>query len=66
MSLSTADYAAALADLPLIQWNEVMNQAVAIRTQKERERRDLEEAQADLPHKQASSTSELQILIFTV
>ena len=32
--------------------------AVALR--RERERRDLEEAQADLPHKQASSTSEFQ------
>lgn len=61
MSLSTADHAAALADLPLSewnQWNEAMNQAVALR--KERERRELEEADSDLPH------SEFQILIFTV
>lgn len=58
MSLSTADHAAALADLPLSEWNEAMNQAVALR--KERERRELEEADSDLPH------SEFQILIFTV
>lgn len=56
MSTSVDHAVAVLAGLPVSEWNNAIEKAIALRKERERCSRDLEEAERSLPHKLPSSS----------
>ena len=55
MSTSVDHAAEVLAELPISEWNDAVEKAIALRKERDRRNRDLEEAERSLPHKLPSS-----------